>query len=402
MRRLAAYTAIVVGTCAVLLLLWEVRLVWLAFMLSLFMAAFVRPLVRRLTRRGLSLVVAMILIYASGLGFIALTFFFLNATLSDEILTLSNDLAAAYEQLHPAWLEESGLRRMVAARLPPPEELFALLAAEEGRPLASTVLRLLQTIGTAVAGLILVLALSIYWSVDSEHFERLWLSLLRPERRVRARNVWRATETGVGRTMRSEMVQALLAILLLGLGYWLMGIRYPVLLALAAGLVWLVPIVGFLFTIPLAFFGGLATGLPLAVVSVVYTAAVLLLLGLYVEPRLFGRRRLYSPFLVVLLVVPLAEAWGILGFFVAPPLAVTIQSLLSNLLRHRRIESTAPLPVTGVHALREQLQQLRDRADETSDGSSQELESLMNRLQELLKVTEETLEEEAAVRPQQQ
>lgn len=402
MRRLAAYTAIIMGTCAVLLLLWDVRLVLLAFILSLFMAAFVRPLVRRLTQRGFSLIVAMILIYVSGLGFITLAFFFLNATLSTEILTLSNDLAAAYEQLHPAWLEGSGLRQMVAARLPPPEELFSLLAGQEGRLLASTVVRLLQATGTAVAGLVLILALSIYWSADSEHFERLWLSLLRPERRVRARNVWRATEMGVGRTMRSEMVQALLAMLLLGLGYWLMGIRYPILLALSASLVWLVPIVGFLFAIPLAFFGGLATGLPLSLVSVLYTAAILLLLGRFVEPRLFGRRRLYSPFLVVLLVVPFAEAWGILGFFVAPPLAVTIQSLLSNLLRHRRVESTTPLPVNRIQALREQLQELRDNAGQTTDGPSHEIESLMNRLQELLRVTEEMLEQEAAIRPQQQ
>lgn len=400
MKRLAAYTATVMGTLAVLLLLWEVRIVLLAFVLSLFMAAYVRPLVKRLTRRGVPLVVAMILIYASAVGLVVLALILFNTTLVTEIRTLSNDFAVAYEELRPAWLEGNAFQQIVASRLPPPDELFALLAAQEGRLLVSTLLSVLQATGTAVAGLVLVLALSIYWSADSEHFERLWLSLLRPERRMRARSVWRATETGVGRTMRSETVRALMAAVLLGIGYWLMGVRYPVLLALLAGLVSLVPIVGFLFAILLAFFGGLASGFSAAIISVTYTAAVLLLLGLVVEPRLFGRRRLYSPFLVVLLIVPLAEAWGILGFFAAPPLAVTIQSLLSNLFRHRQAAPPTPFPAARVEALREKLQRLEERASQASTVPPQEVESLMQRLEALLQVAEEMLEQEAAASPE--
>lgn len=382
------------ATLAILLLLWEVRLVLVAFVLSLFMAAYVRPLVERLTHRGLPLVAAMVLIYASGLGVVVLALVLLNTALVTEMRTLSSDLAVAYEQLRPAWLEGNALQQFVASGLPPPEELFALLAAQEGRLLATTLLNLVQVTGTTVGGLVLVLALSIYWSADSQHFERLWLSLLQPEQRIGARKVWRATEMGVGRTMRTETAQALMAAVLLGVGYWLMGIRYPTILALSAGLVWLVPIVGFLFAIVLGFFGGLATSLPVAIISVMYTAAVLLMLGVVVEPRLFGRRRLYSRFLVVLLIVPLAEAWGILGFFAAPPLAVTIQSLLSNLFRRRATAPPAPVPVARVQALREQLQQLDARARETTSAPP-ELDSLMERLQELLRVTEETLEQQA-------
>lgn len=400
MKRLAAYTAVVTGTVAVLLILWEVRLVLLAFVLSLFMAAFVRPLVERLTQRGLPLVAAMILIYASGLGLLFLALFLLNTTFVTELRTLSNDLAVAYERLRPAWLEGNAFQQVVASRLPPSEELFELMAAQEGRLLASTLLRLLRVTGTAAGSLVLILALSIYWSADSGHFERLWLSLLRPEQRVRARSVWRATESGVGQTMRSESLQALIAVLLLGIGYWLIGVRYPLLLALLGALAWLVPLVGFLFATPLAFFGGLATSLPVAIAAVVYTAGVLLLLGLVVEPRLFDRRRLYSPFLVVLFVVPLAQAWGLFGFFAAPPLAVTVQSLLTNLFRHRRAVPAAPFPIARVKALQTELQQLQEHADRSAGSPPQEVESLMQRLHELLQVTEETLEQETAAPPE--
>ena len=396
MKRLALHTAVVMATLAVLLLLWEVRLVLLAFVLSLFMAAYVRPLVERLARRGLPVVPAMVLIYLSAVGFIVLVLFLLNDIFVTEFRTLSNDLAVAYERLQPAWLEGNAFQQIVASRLPPPDELFALLTAEEGRPLATTVLMFLQAIGTAAGGLILVLALSVYWSADREHFERLWLSLLRPGRRIRARNIWRATELGVGRTMRSETAQAVIAGLLLGLGYWLMGIRYPVLLALVESLAWLVPIVGFLIALPFAFFGGLATSFPVAVVSVTYTAAVLLVLGLVVEPRLFGRRRLYSPFLVVLLVVPLVQAWGLLGFFAAPPLAVTIQSLLANLFRHRTVTPAASFSAEKIQSLREQLQMVEDRAGQASAASRPEAHNLVERLQALVQLAEETLEEQAA------
>ena len=130
------------------------------------------------------------------------------------------------------------------AWLPTPDKLFEAVTGEQGQFVLPAVLSFTEGVGGIASGVILVLFLSIYWSINQIHFERLWLSLLPSEQRKQARGVWRTIEPNLGAYIRSEIVQSLLAGLLLGLGYWLLGSQYPILMALIGALAWLIPLVG--------------------------------------------------------------------------------------------------------------------------------------------------------------
>src|SRR5690606_36126689 len=225
------------------------------------------------------------------------------------------------------------------------------------------------------------------WTIDQARFERLWLSLVAPHRRVRAREIWRATEWGIGSYIRNEGTQAVLAFLFLLVGFTLMGIRYPTILALLGSLAWIIPVVGFLFAVVPAFLGGLTVSTAIAVVAAVYVTLVLLLLELVVQPRLF-RRRLYSPLMVLFLIVPLAETFGILGLLAAPPLAVAIQTLLGALLNRPSTEVSHIYPSAQVVALGERLTEVKGRAEL---DEAPELGNIVERLDSLLQDTEKAL-----------
>ena len=190
----------------------------------------------------------------------------------------------------------------------------------------------------AVINLIVVLVISIYWSVDRVHFERLWLSLLPASERAWTRDLWRNIESEVGSYLRSEVVQAVCAGWLLGLGYWAIGLRYPALAALVAGLTWLLPWVGVFFAVA----GLMVLTIPSAVVAegeawwltaggaIGYTIAVFVLMEWLIEPRLFNRRR-YNGLLVAVVVLAMAEQFGLAGLLLGPPLAGAVQILLGQL-----------------------------------------------------------------------
>lgn len=74
------------------------------------------------------------------------------------------------------------------------------------------------------------------------------LSLLAVGQRNQARRIWQAIESGAGAYLRSEIVQSFVGIVLLYIGYQLIGLPYPSLLALLGGMAWLVPLVGVLLT----------------------------------------------------------------------------------------------------------------------------------------------------------
>ena len=127
--------------------------------------------------------------------------------------------------------------------LPTPDKLFEAITSQRQLVL-SAVLGFTQGIGGIVSGFFVILFLSVYWSINQNHFERLWLSLLPSEQRKHARDIWRTLEHDLGAYIRSEIIQSLLAVLLLGLGYWMLGSPYPALLAVVGAVAWLVPVVG--------------------------------------------------------------------------------------------------------------------------------------------------------------
>lgn len=393
MKRLTLYALIVMATVTTVLFLWQFRLVVGLFILSLALASAARPPAARLTRRGLPLWLAILLTYLGGLAVAAGLLALLGPLAITEAQELASDALAAYENSWLAWTRGSDSQQAVAARLPPPQQLFEAIAGPQGELLTQRLFDLTIGVTTIVAALMVAVALSVYWTVDQARFERLWLSLLPASRRAQARLTWQTIEQGVGAYIRSEIGQSFVGVMLLFAGYWALGLPYPALLALFGGIAWLAPLVGVALTVVPVLIVGWLEGPWLAIAAVLYTVVILLVLELGIEPRLFNRRR-YSSFLTVLTMLVLVEEFGILGLILAPPLAAAVQILGAHWLTAQK---TTVLPdaatqlaslrerLTGIQAtLREQAVPFEPGAPVKAGASALEIDNVAERLEKLI------------------
>jgi predicted PurR-regulated permease PerM len=262
------------------------------------------------------------------------------STAIQEIQQLAKQVSVQDEWQQPAWLQGSVLQEVLDSRLPPPSELFAALIGDQGQLVLPAVLGVTKGIFTLISGLFIVLFLSLYWSMDKIRFERLWLSLLPSGKRQQARSIWWTVESDLGAYIRSEAAQSILAGLLLGIGYWLLGSPYPVLLALAGAVALLIPLVGAGLAVVPPLLVGLLTGVPLSLLTALYTIIIMIFLRWWVEPRLSNRRQ-FNPILTVVILIALADAFGFLGIIVAPPLSAACQILWSYLVSDRAVAGAA-------------------------------------------------------------
>jgi putative permease len=334
-KRLIGIGLAVMTTLLALVVFWQFRVVVIYVLISVTLAAAMRPLVNRLAGRGIVVRIAWILMYLVVLGGFGFLLFLTGKSAINEIQLLAHTVSVQDTWKLPVWLNGTTFELSVIARLPPPSKLFEAITGDQGQLVLPTILSLLQGVGGLLTGVIVILLLSIYWSINQVLFERLWLSLLPSGQRKQARGVWRVVEPDIGAYIRSQVILSLLAGLLLGLGYWLIGSPYPALLALAGALACLVPVVGGPLVVIPVLLVGLLTSWQIGVFTVLYALIVLIALGVWVRPRLFNRRW-DNPILTVVLLIALADAFGLIGIILAPPVSAVCQILWSRLVSHRR------------------------------------------------------------------
>ena len=386
-RKLVWIAVAVMTTLGALVILWQFRTPVVYLLVSLALAATVRPVVKRWARQGFVVRLALIFLFVLSLGSLGFLFVLAGGSVFSEINQFAKTVAVQDEWILPEWLGIS-IRLPLTERLPPPSELFTALTGDQGQLVLPAILGFSRGIAGLVSGVIVVLFLSLYWSLYQVHFELLWLSLLPPGHRTRARSIWQTIEADLGVYIRSQVVQSLLAGLLLGLGYWALGSQYPTLLALVGALSILIPMVGVGLAVILPLFFGLLTSVQLGLLTALYTLVVLVALEVWVKPRLFNPRQ-YNPILTVVILIAMAKAFGFIGIVVAPPLSAAVQILWSRLIIHRM----APGSASQLSDLQERYSLLRTAVQSMTEPPSPLVTSSMERLSDLMDKAGPVLEE---------
>jgi putative permease len=388
MKQLVVIGTAVMTTLLALVVLWQFRTVVVYVLISLALAATVRPFVKDLTRRGLVMRMVFIFLYTVGLGGFGFLIFYVGRFAVSDVQQVAQNLSVQGSWVLPSWLEGSSFQYTLVSWLPTPEDLFEAFTGERGQLVLPAVLGFTEGIGGIASGVFLVLILSVYWSINQVHFERLWLSLLPAEQRKQARDVWRTIEPDLGVYIRSEIVQSLLAAVLLGLGYWLLGSQYPALMALVGALAWLIPVVGAPLAIILPLLMGLLTSVQLSLFTILYTLVVLIALQVWVEPRLF-KREWDNPILTLVILLAMADAFGLPGILAAPPVSAVCQ-ILWSLLVSNRLDAGAAVQISDLKERQVRLwaviQEMEEPPPPLVTSSMERLANLLEKAEPLLPV----------------
>lgn len=380
MKRIMKHTAMVLATLGALQILWQFKMLLLLFVLSLFVAAAIRPYVDRLVARGMPKGLAQLLLYVVGIGGFLLLLLLVGDLLLLELNNAANQAVVRYESFHRQWQAGATWQQTAVAALPPPFSFADDPGTEIGHMLP-TIVTLTQNLVGAIGGLLLLLVLSVYWSVDQHRFERLWLSLLPAKQRAFARDSWRDMETAVSSYLRNQFIKSFLLALFLGAGAVLAGVRFPLLFAFLGALAAFVPLFGGLMTAVAAFFLGSMESQWVGIGLAVYTLFLFWGLELFIEPRIWQRKR-RSFLLTVLVIVPLFEAFGVWGLIVAPPLAAVLETLIGQTYQAYRTQRETAVQLVDLET---RYQQIAQKVAQAENGQiPPELKNLTQRLAYLL------------------
>lgn len=132
--------------------------------------------------------------------------------------------------------------------------------------------------------------------------------------------------------IRAQVIACLLVGIIEGSGFRLIGLSYPLVLAVAAGILEFIPVIGpFVMMVVAAVIAGF-TSLKLAAGVLAFLIGFRIVHDYIIYPRLLSRGMEIHPLLVILAVVGGAEVGGFVGVF----LGVPVTALAMVCLRHRQ------------------------------------------------------------------
>jgi predicted PurR-regulated permease PerM len=193
--------------------------------------------------------------------------------------------------------------------------------------------------------------------------------------------LWRDIENSLGAYVRSQLVSSLLTGALLGIGYWLIGVEFPVTLAVLSAIAWLVPWLGALLALAPVVMVAISGGPGVVAVTILYTVVAFILIRL-LESRLLKQR--YGSLIVVVVMVALVDGFGLFGLLLAPPLAAALQVVLNYARQSSVMASSTPIN-DEIEDLQLRLESVRmDLVNEASSTPDPQAADLTRRLTQLL------------------
>jgi predicted PurR-regulated permease PerM len=315
-------------------------LVW--FLIALFLALAINPLVewlqrRGIKRRGLAVATAYLSVLA-GVAIVAATFVpivvrnvnnFAEATPDyvEDVTEGRGRLGFLQTKYHVVdrvreQVEEGGAKRLLG--------------------FSGTALAITRSIINIVVGIVTIAFLTLFMLLEGPRWVDRLYGLLPPESQPRWRLVGQEIYRTVGGYVSGNLAISFIAGTLTTIVLLILGVPYAVALGLIVAILDLVPLAGAtlaaIIITSVAFLHTAGAGIIVLVFFILYQQFE----NHVLQPLVYGRTVQMSPLAVLVAVLVGAEIAGVIGALGAIPVAGTIQVLIVDYLRHKRERADQP------------------------------------------------------------
>lgn len=177
---------------------------------------------------------------------------------------------------------------------------------------------------------LVIVPLLVFFILKDKAILMAWASRFLPKERRLVSVVWKEINAQFGHYIRGKVIEVLIVSFVSAVVFFLMGLKFAVLLGVLVGLSAFIPFVGvFLVTVPVCIVAFLQWGwsVHFAYLTLAY-AIIIVLDGNILVPLLFSGLMDLHPVAIIAAVLFFGNLWGFWGIFFAIPLATVVKAIL--------------------------------------------------------------------------
>jgi predicted PurR-regulated permease PerM len=332
-RRVMWATLVLVFVALSFWLLYRFNQVVFILFIAIVMGTVIRPVVDWLYRRGLPRMAGITLVYLLLLALLISFVLLLFPLIIQQGTTITAAMPGYYQSLREWAVKYPNqyivrLNEFLPASLPGLQPIL-----QTGQQMLASAGQALSYVATAVKVILLatvVLLLAFYWTLDGPRNIQSLLLLVPKGRRENISELVSAMETKIGFYIVGQGVLCLVIGILALVAYLLIGLPNALVLALVAGVMEAVPLIGpLLGAIPAA-----VIALSIAPSKLVWVIVATLVIqqteNSVLVPRVMRKALGVNPFVSLLAIFAFSSLFGIAGALMAIPMAAIIQLLLDR------------------------------------------------------------------------
>jgi predicted PurR-regulated permease PerM len=317
------FVAVVAGAWA----LWELRLVIALLFLAFTIAAAMRPGVDALYRRRIPRGVGIGVHYLALAAAVGLLLYFVIPSVIDQV---NEAVPTSQAELEEEAAASTGIRERVLREVQ--ERLDELPSAEE---LVDPAVEITVAAFEVAVGIIFTLACAAYWIFERRRAQELVVSLVPHRHRTLVRETWDLVDLKLGAYVRGQLLLVVLVATVLSVAFWIIGLPFWLLIAIFAGVVEVIPVIGPLAAGALAVGVGFTVSWQTALAAGIIVTVVRLVEDYTVIPRVLGHAVGLTPLTVLVAVAAIAILFGGFAVILAIPFAAVLATLVDVLVRNR-------------------------------------------------------------------
>jgi predicted PurR-regulated permease PerM len=323
---------ITIGLIALALLLWAGRNVLFVLFFGVLVGIFFTVFADRLVDWGVPRAVAVVAVLLGTLVVLAAFLMLVWPTVRDQLTMLGRELPQVADDLRD-WFEAQ--YRAVVGRVGETpgdlEEQVRTGLSEQVGAVIGGAIPIVNTALGAVAGALIVLAVGIYTAIDPGLYRRGVQRLVPPRHRPRTDLALERTGHSLRRWMVGTLINMVLVGLMTGIGLWLLGIPAAIALAVIAGVLEFIPIIGpILASIPAIALALTVSPTTALWVTLFYVVIQQVESNVLTPVVMRGAVRL-PPALTVLFQTLMAVIFGFPGLLLAVPILAVVMVMVKTL-----------------------------------------------------------------------
>lgn len=322
--------------------LWTLRDLVLVVITAVIVASSIEPAVTFLGKYRIHRIPAVLGVYIALAGLVAGLFFAFIPPLVSEIVDVAGKVPVVVQELNGSAItgDASALKKaeLIVAQIAEgasAQDIFTTLGKISG-----SAKEFATTAGSIFSGffsLILIAVLSFYFAMQERGIQNFLKIVIPFGHEAYVIGLWERSKVKIGKWMQGQLLLGVLIFILVYLGLTIFGVPYALLLALAAGLLEIIPV-----------FGPIISAIPGVAVafSVGGASLAIFIAGFYLLVQQFESHLIYPlvvrkivgvpPILVILALIIGFELAGVLGVLISVPVAAALMEIVDDIEKGKK------------------------------------------------------------------